>query len=136
VHTFTATIPADPSRLAFLRARLGRWLDENELPNDLKGRIVLAAHEAAADAIEDAAPGDRVDVTAAIADDMVTVEVTQTTQARSRRLEPFDHERVRGRGLILIQLLMARVDVIATPTEVKVRMTQAVGGATPARPAH
>jgi anti-sigma regulatory factor (Ser/Thr protein kinase) len=109
-------------------------LNDNELPNDLRGRIVLAAHEAAADAIEDAAPGDRVGVTASITDDVVTVEVTQITQACSRRLEPLEHERVRGRGVILIQLLMSHVDVIATPTVVKVRMSQAVGRAAPARP--
>lgn len=134
MQTFTATIRAEPARLAFLRARLARWLNDNDLPNDLRSRIVLATHEAAADAIEDAAPGDRVDVMASIADDTVTVEVTQTTRARSRRLEPLEHERVRGRGLILIQLLMAHVDVVATPTEVKVRMRQIIRGATPARP--
>jgi serine/threonine-protein kinase RsbW len=134
VHTFAATIRAEASRLSSVREGLERWLNANQVPAELRSQIVLATHEVAADAIEDAEQGDEVDVTASIVEETVTVEVTQRTLGDSRRLEPLEHERVRGRGLILVQLLMAHVEVDATPTGVRVRMRQPIRGAEPVRP--
>ena len=52
---FQTTLPPDPSRLASLRAALRAWLEAAGVADPPRSELVLATHEAAANAIEHAA---------------------------------------------------------------------------------
>ena len=114
-----ATLPCQASRLADLRRDLGEWLDERDLSDELRSSVVLATHEAAANAIEHAVAGESVEVRAAIDGDNLTVAVTDTGAWKHAS---FDTDE-RGRGLMVISMLMPQVEITTEPSGTTVRMT-------------
>jgi hypothetical protein len=86
---FETVIPPDPKTLASLRRALEGWLDQEGVPEPARADEVLAAHEAAAKAIEHAKSTEPVIVRAQIVpEEAVVLEVRSpgnwTTQALSQ----------------------------------------------------
>ncbi len=114
-----ATLPCEPTRLGGLRHDLAEWLDQIELVDKLRSAVILAAHEAAANAIEHAEPCESVEVRAAIDKDTITVAVTDTGTWKHAS---FDNDE-RGRGLMMISVLMPHVEITSEPHGTTIRMS-------------
>jgi serine/threonine-protein kinase RsbW len=115
-------VDADTNRLAALRLAVGRWAESIGLPRDKREDIVLASHEALANAAEHAYAGRAdgvIDLYAHSAPDLVTVVVTDYGAWRPPR--PSDG--LRGRGLMLISALAHHSDVIHDRAGTTVTMT-------------
>lgn len=114
-----ATLPCDLTRLRGLRRDLGAWLEQNGLPDELRNSVILSTHEAAANAIEHAAPCTSVEIRAAIEQDQLTVAVTDTGTWKHAS---FDNDE-RGRGLMIISILMPHVEITSKPNGTTIRMS-------------
>jgi anti-sigma regulatory factor (Ser/Thr protein kinase) len=119
METFVATLPRELSRLGELRRDLGAWLDQTELSEELRNAIILSTHEAAANAIEHAETCNAVEIRAAIEEDELTVAVTD---AGTWKHASFDNDE-RGRGLMMISVLMPHVEIISKPDGTTIRMS-------------
>ena len=124
---FLASLPPDAGELPDLRRRLAAWLRETGVGEEDVRDVVLAAHEAAANAVEHGYAGateDDVVVEASLRGEEIRVSVrdrgTWTEGATSRE---------RGRGLLLIRGLSDDlvVDRDSTGTTVAFRRTVALG---------
>jgi anti-sigma regulatory factor (Ser/Thr protein kinase) len=104
------TFDADPAALRPLRSTLTRWLRVGGVPDGVAEDVVLAVHEAAANAVEHAyseAPIDGVSVSVMRAPDGAIVsEIRDRGHWRASPSEP-----TRGRGLPLMSALMDDVAV-------------------------
>ncbi|MCP2272754.1 Histidine kinase-like ATPase domain-containing protein [Actinokineospora diospyrosa] len=60
---FSTTVPARAEHLAPLRRRVRRWLAHCRVPAPVRQDVVLAAHEALSDAIDQPGAGERTTVT-------------------------------------------------------------------------
>ena len=118
MDAFVARLPCEVSRLAALRRDLGGWLAETDLSDRIKSSVVLATHEAAANAIEHATPCESVEVSAAIDEGNLTVAVRGTGVWKHASLDNPE----RGRGLIMISALVPRVEIVTEPGGTTVRM--------------
>ena len=118
MDAFVARLPCEVSRLAALRRDLGGWLAERELSDGIRSSVILATHEAAANAIEHAGPCEWVEVRAAIDDEHLTVAVRDTGVWKQASLGNDE----RGRGLIMISALVPRVEIVTEPGGTIVRM--------------
>ena len=118
-------LAADADELSGMRRRLRAWLEDAGAAEEEIQDIVLAACEAAANAVEHAyGPGQAsFEVSARIADGEVTIDVTDHgTWRRSRNQQ-------RGRGLGVMRETMDDVEVESTDegTNVRLRRRLAVG---------
>lgn len=118
MEAFEAALPCELTRLAELRRDLGAWLDQIDLSEELRSSVILATHEAAANAIEHAVPCESVEVRAAIERDRLTVTVTDTGAWKHASFD--DDER--GRGLMMISVLMPQVEITSEPHGTTIRM--------------
>ena len=109
---------AHPNRLAELRRRLTAWLAAHGATPAEANDIVLAAHEAAMNAIEHAyGPGDaEITVSAAVRGDGIEIAVHDSGRWRDARSEH------RGRGRSIMSALMDDVSVDTGPTGSTVRL--------------
>jgi anti-sigma regulatory factor (Ser/Thr protein kinase)/CheY-like chemotaxis protein len=109
LHT---VIHAHPNRLADVRRRLSAWLIAHGASRAEANDIVLAAHEAAMNAIEHAyGPGDaEISVSAVVREDGVEISVHDSGRWRESRSEH------RGRGRSIMSALMDDVSVDTGPT--------------------
>jgi serine/threonine-protein kinase RsbW len=123
MDAFVAKLPCEVSRLAALRRDLDGWLAKRDLSDGIRSSVVLATHEAAANAIEHAAPCEWVEVRAGIDDENLTVAVRDTGVWKHASL---DNDQ-RGRGLIMIKALVPRVEIITEPDGTIVRMIAPLG---------
>jgi anti-sigma regulatory factor (Ser/Thr protein kinase) len=99
---FASTFREGSAALAGLRHSLRSWLELANASSDVQGAILLATHEAAANAIVHGQPESPVTVTARQDDDGgFTVEVTNHAGWK-------DHN---GRGTTIITELMSEVSV-------------------------
>jgi serine phosphatase RsbU (regulator of sigma subunit)/anti-sigma regulatory factor (Ser/Thr protein kinase) len=112
------TLPADPSTLASLRRTLRDWLDRAGATEEESRDIVLAAVEAAANAVEHAyGPGDaQFDLAAHV----VAGEVTVTVRDYGSWREESDPHR--GRGLGVMRAAMDDVDLNSESEGTRVRL--------------
>lgn len=110
-------MPRDLRRLRGLRHELGRWLALVEVPEEYRDAVVLAVHEAAANAIEHA--GARVTVRGARDEDRVIVVVSN--EGRWTGPRPAD-ELGGGHGLTIMQGLMSNLEIARGPSRTTVRM--------------
>jgi serine phosphatase RsbU (regulator of sigma subunit)/anti-sigma regulatory factor (Ser/Thr protein kinase) len=115
LHT---VVQAHPNRLAELRRRLAAWLTAHGASREERNDIVLAAHEAAMNAIEHAyGPGDaEITVSAVVREGAVEVSIHDAGQWREPRSEH------RGRGRSIMSALMDDVSIESGPTGSTVRL--------------
>ena len=114
---FESSLPPDLSVLAALRHGLSAWLEHAGVPEQLRLDIVLATHEAAANAIEHAqAPYGPGYVNVNVTDSFVTVEVRDSGSWKVARAED-----ERGRGLDLMQTLVGDLQIGKNPRGTTVR---------------
>ena len=115
LHT---VIHAHPNRLADVRRRLAAWLNAHGASSAEANDIVLAAHEAAMNAIEHAyGPGDaEIAISAVVREDGVEISIHDSGHWRESRSEH------RGRGRSIMSALMDDVSVDTGPTGSTVRL--------------
>jgi integral membrane sensor domain MASE1/anti-sigma regulatory factor (Ser/Thr protein kinase) len=114
-------IPAEPDALSQMRRRLARWLDAAGVPADVKGDVVLASSEAAANSIRHAYGPSKawVEVEARLSNDEVEVVVRDQGRWRAPRGRG-------GRGLSVIEACMGSVEIDRDGSGTAVRMRRAV----------
>ncbi|WP_424187528.1 ATP-binding protein [Actinokineospora sp. G85] len=123
------TVPAHSDRLPGLRRRLGRWLADRGVAEDLRADIVLACDEAVANAIEHGYAGAEgsVSLTAAVHPDSVTLVVVDRGAWRPRVVDPASP---RGWGLRMIEALADSVRL--THSDSRTTLTARFGVSPPA----
>ena len=103
--------PADVSHLAPTRTALRRWLARARLDPDQSMKVLIAAGEAVANAIEHGhrdSPGGTISLDATALVDQVQVTITDTGSWKPRQ-SPADSQR--GRGIALMRGLMHEVTI-------------------------
>lgn len=104
---FRQTILPDVGRLAPLRRALSTWLEGVGVADPPRADLVLATHEAAANAIEHGNPRQPFAVTGEIVDQVLTIEISDRGRWEGRRFGSDD----RGRGLMLIEALVTKMEI-------------------------
>ena len=104
-----ASLHLDLSLLRGLRRNLATWLRKVGVTDEIRDEVILATHEAAANAIEHADPDTEVTVRAVQSDGKIIIHVVN----RGRWTPPRSPEEMRGRGLSLIEKLMSDVEIQA-----------------------
>jgi anti-sigma regulatory factor (Ser/Thr protein kinase) len=117
VERFTATLAPDPALLRDFRHRLTAWLETAGVSDAGRDAILLAAHEAAANAIEHAALP--ATVIGRAERDVVMIEVTSAGRWGVHEQERSDE---RGRGLALMRGLLSEVEVVVEEDRTIVRL--------------
>jgi anti-sigma regulatory factor (Ser/Thr protein kinase) len=118
MEAFEASLRLDLSLLRGLRRQLQSWLAQIGVPDDAAEDVVLATHEAAANAIEHAEFGTEVTIRGTRDDDQLIVAVTNTGPWK----RPRSMDESRGRGLVLMENLMSEVHIRARSKVTTVRM--------------
>ena len=121
---FSMKIAADPARLRSVRRSFGRWLSALDVDVRVAQDVVLACSEACANAIEHAygpATGS-VEIEAWLVDDEIQLVVRDAGRWRSPR------EGDRGRGLLVMEACMDRVEIDRDPEGTAVRMRRTIVG--------
>ena len=119
--SFRVEVSHDSSALAPFRRRLDGWLKERGLSDPPRAEVVLASHEALANAIEHSASSMPVLVTAEERKDGFVVEIVDRGNWKPRRAEP-DEER--GRGLAMIKALVSDVRITLRAQGTTIRLFQ------------
>lgn len=107
MEQFLQTIPPDVARLSSLRRGLSGWLNRAGVPDPPREDVVLATHEAAANAIEHGNPEESFEVRGQITGRILTMEISDTGRWAGRRLGNPE----RGRGLVLIEALVTKMEI-------------------------
>lgn len=109
-------MPPDLSRLRGLRHDVAAWLDSIGVPAQSRDGVVLAVHEAAANAIEHATG--RVTVRGASDGDKLLLVVSNSGRWRG----PRSVDAARGRGLTIMRALVNNLEIRTDPEGTTVRM--------------
>jgi anti-sigma regulatory factor (Ser/Thr protein kinase) len=117
IEPFQASFAQDFSLLSNLRRQFSAWLADVQVSDEIGYEILLATHEAAANAIEYARPATEVTVRGVRDDRKLIVVVTNSGAWKDPR--SVDE---RGQGLILMDKLMSKVDVHVDLERTVVRM--------------
>ena len=125
-EVFTADLPPDPGLLRHFRERLGAWLDAAFVTERARAAILLAAHEAAANAIEHAAAP--VTVVGRLEPDVILIEVTSAGRWAAHAQAISDE---RGRGIALMRGLLSDLEILAEEERTIVRLRMIRSEATP-----
>ena len=115
---FEVSLSLDLSLLRVLRRELTSWLEAAGVAESARDSIVLATHEAAANAIEHAQLGSEVSVRGLRDDHELMVMVTNTGTWKKSRHD----DDARGRGVALMKALMSEIDVRAESRRTTVTM--------------
>jgi anti-sigma regulatory factor (Ser/Thr protein kinase) len=99
---------------------LDQWLESEAVGAEARAAVVLATHEAAANAVDHANSREAITVKAGLDNGSVIIEVQDTGQWTTAL---FDNEE-RGRGLIMIAGLMQDVAVETEGSGTTLRMTR------------
>jgi anti-sigma regulatory factor (Ser/Thr protein kinase) len=121
MEPFEASLPPDLARLRKLRQDLAEWLASVHVPQGRRDAIVLAIHEAAANAIEHACS--RVTIKGARDQDKLILVVANSGRWGGPRSEDL----WRGRGLTLMQALTSQLEIHAEAGRTTVRMRVDLG---------
>jgi serine/threonine-protein kinase RsbW len=116
------SVTLDLALVRAVRRDLRLWLDEVGITGDACNDILLATHEAVANAIEHAERASEVAVTGARKDDKVVVIVINRGEW-TKRGAPDDE---RGRGLAMIGALMSNFEIDSRHGRTVVRMSKDV----------
>jgi anti-sigma regulatory factor (Ser/Thr protein kinase) len=117
---FVETIAPDVAQLAPLRRALASWLELAGVADPPRADLVLAAHEAAANAMEHGNPEQSFEVTGTIVDHVLTMEISDTGRWEGLRRGSVD----RGRGLTLIEALVTSMEIVTGGTGTTLRLVQ------------
>jgi serine phosphatase RsbU (regulator of sigma subunit)/anti-sigma regulatory factor (Ser/Thr protein kinase) len=123
--SFALKFPAVAGELASMRALLRRWLRQADSSDEEVAEILVAAGEAAANAIEHGGHAGPFEVTGVIDGNQVDLTVRDSGVWRSN-----SPDRGGGRGLVLIRELMDEVEVIRADEGTTVRMKRRLGNGT------
>jgi anti-sigma regulatory factor (Ser/Thr protein kinase) len=120
---FTATLDGSPEELRPLRHRLRAWLDLRRCGPEDAEAVVLAANEAAANAIEHGYRGSAgpVEIAGDLVESVITITVEDHGVWRASDPDP-----ARGRGMPLMRTLMDDVEVEALDPGTKVILRRRV----------
>jgi anti-sigma regulatory factor (Ser/Thr protein kinase) len=118
LRTFIRSAPCEAPVLSELRHELEHWLLLNGIPEQARSAVVLAAHEAAADAIEHASCRE-LQLKGWLEQDQIYVEV----QADGSWKPPLEDELERGLTLISSLMNSFIVDAHRDRTIVRMRRT-------------
>ena len=118
IEPFETSLSLDLFLLRGLRRELAAWLASVHVVGDVRDEIILATHEAAANAIEHARAGSEVTVRGVRDTDKVIIVVTNSGGWKPAR----SLEEMRGRGLILMKQLMSDLEVQVKSRRTVVRM--------------
>src|SRR5687768_8642435 len=118
MEPFETNLSLDLFLLRGLRSELAAWLARIQVAGDVRDEIILATHEAAANAIEHARRGSEVAVRAVRDADKVIIVVTNS----GRWKEPRSLDEMRGRGLTLMKQLMSDLEIQVKSQRTVVRM--------------
>lgn len=116
------TVPADPEQLAPARGALREWLHRNRVGAESAIKVLIAAGEAVANAIEHghrANPGGLISISATALSDEVRVTISDTGSWKP----PVAGNSDRGRGTALMKSLMHSVSVDTDASGTTVRLT-------------
>jgi anti-sigma regulatory factor (Ser/Thr protein kinase) len=114
---FEATLPPDLARLRGLRHQLSDWLEGGKVPSHARDAIVLAIHEAAANAIDHACSS--VSIRGVRDENKLILVVSNSGRWRKPRLS---EELSRGRGLTLMEALTSQMEILTNPERTTIRM--------------
>jgi anti-sigma regulatory factor (Ser/Thr protein kinase) len=120
---FRETVRCGFDSLGPLRSDFRDWLAVTRAPASDQAAILLAVHEAAANAIEHSGSGGPVAIGATLEDGSIVAEVSDTGSWKT--VGPSDE---RGRGLALIAGLVSQLEITPRPGGTSVRMVRVVGG--------
>jgi anti-sigma regulatory factor (Ser/Thr protein kinase) len=116
-------IPARVDDLRSLRHALTGWLERQGTPPDVGGEVALAAHEAAANAVEHAYRRDPGDLVVRASREETQLVVVVADEGRWR---PPGRTDQRGRGLTLMHRLMDGVEIDPSPSGTRVTLRRQV----------
>lgn len=119
MNSFSVTVQSDVVFLSGLRRTLSDWLETMGVGEEPRESVVLATHEAAANAIEHGKSHQPVNVQAHLDERGLTIEVSDHGMWRPAGAD--DEER--GRGLVLIAALVSDMDITTDTGGTTVRMT-------------
>lgn len=114
VTTFAATLLRGPVDLRGMRRLLTSWLEQTHAEADLRDAVLLATHEATANAMTHGQPDSPVSISAS-QDEVGNFTIEVTNLGAWKEAEP-GHD---GRGLSLMGEFMFEVE---TETKTRVRM--------------
>ena len=118
IEPFETSLSLDLFLLRGLRRELAAWLASIQVGGEVRDEIILATHEAAANAIEHARRGSEVTVRGVRDADKVIIVVANSGEWK----EPRSLDEMRGRGLILMKQLMSDLQVQVKSRRTVVRM--------------
>ena len=118
IEPFETSLALDLFLLRGLRRELTAWLASIRVGGDVRDEIILATHEAAANAIEYARRGSEVTVRGVRDLDKVIIVVANSGEWK----EPRSLDEMRGRGLILVKQLMSDLEIQVKSQRTVVRM--------------
>lgn len=122
VSMFSHSFPAAPRELAELRERLRSWLDENGVGEEVERGVVLAASEAAANAVEHGYGCDGVGIVTVMARlDDGRLELTVRDEGIWREARS---DSDRGRGLSIMQAIVDELSIEREDGATVLRMSQ------------
>jgi serine/threonine-protein kinase RsbW len=117
---FLQVVSPDIARLASLRRALTDWLERSGVADPPRADLVLATHEAAANAIEHGNPEQPFEVRGEINDRVLTLEISDTGQWEGSRRSNDE----RGRGLVLIKALVSKLEIRTSRYGTTLRLLQ------------
>jgi anti-sigma regulatory factor (Ser/Thr protein kinase) len=121
---FETRVPPDLAQLGPLRRSLSGWLEGVGIADPFRSEIVLATHEATANAIEHSRAPEPVLICAHIEEGLIAIEIRDRGQWTETGVSE-----ERGRGLPLIAALVSDVEIDARPDGTTVRLlTQTEAG--------
>lgn len=115
---FEASLSQDLSLLGGLRRELAAWLAQVQVVGGLMDDIILATHEAAANAIEHARTGTEVTIRGVRDESKVVIVVANSGGWK----KPRSVYEMRGRGLTLMKQLMSDLEIQVKSQSTVVRM--------------
>jgi anti-sigma regulatory factor (Ser/Thr protein kinase) len=120
MNPFHTSISPDLTLLRPLRSSLVAWLESSGVDDPPRADVVLATHEAAANAIEHSGSTAPIEIRARIGDGEVTVEIADG----GRWLVSPPGTEERGRGLGMMTALVSRVEIAKETFGTTVRLVE------------
>lgn len=122
METFSIVLLPEFHHLQALRKSLRVWIQSTGLEGTAQEALILATHEAAANAIEHAGPDAQIEIEATLDDHRVTIEIRDNGHWKERH-GTSRQDREGGMGLALIAGLMPYMELIHNANGTTLRIT-------------